>query len=132
MKTVALSASLEHLQQLLHLQEVSLSEVLQVRGSSHLSVPRLAGYNVHSFELVTASVTYCVVAGEQGPAWETAIRQALMPIQSSSSRHGQDGQGGSSCERAAISTDGQCWRKAVFTPKVTTTFCYATIEIASC
>lgn len=85
-----------NLQKLLCLQEISLSEVLQVRGSSQLSVPQLPGYSAHSFELVTASLTYCVVAGDQGPTWETAIRQALMPIQScsSSSGQGQDGRGG--------------------------------------
>ncbi|XP_075884009.1 protein kinase D4 [Nelusetta ayraudi] len=71
-------------------KEISLCEVLQVRGPSQLSVPLLPGHSAHSFELVTASLTYCAVAGDQGPTWETAIRQALMPVQSSSGGHGQD------------------------------------------
>ncbi|XP_051284862.1 serine/threonine-protein kinase D3 isoform X1 [Dicentrarchus labrax] len=64
-------------------KEITLSEVLQVRGPSQLSVPLLPGNCAHSFEVVTASLVYCVVAGENGPAWESAIRQALMPVQSS-------------------------------------------------
>ncbi|XP_067435682.1 protein kinase D4 isoform X1 [Thunnus thynnus] len=63
-------------------KEMPLSEVLQVRGPAQLSVPLLPGNSAHSFEVVTASLVYCVVAGENGPAWESAIRQALMPVQS--------------------------------------------------
>lgn len=73
-------------------QEVTLSEVLQVRGPAQLSVPSLPGNSAHSFEVVTASLVYCVVAGESGPAWESAIRQALMPVQSSGG-HGEENQG---------------------------------------
>ncbi|XP_044040941.1 protein kinase D4 isoform X1 [Siniperca chuatsi] len=64
-------------------KEITLSEVLQVRGPAQLSVPSLPGNSAHSFEVVTATLVYCVVAGETGPAWESAIRQALMPVQSS-------------------------------------------------
>lgn len=64
------------------LQEIPLSEVLEIRGSAQLSVPMLPGNSPHSFEVVTASLVYCV-AGEDGPVWESAIRQALMPMQSS-------------------------------------------------
>ncbi|XP_047459956.1 serine/threonine-protein kinase D3-like [Mugil cephalus] len=64
-------------------KEIPLSEVLQVRGPSHFSVPLLPGVSPHSLELVTASLVYCVVAGEDGADWEDSIRQALMPVQSS-------------------------------------------------
>ncbi|CAJ1085953.1 protein kinase D4 [Xyrichtys novacula] len=64
-------------------KEITLSEVLQVRGPAQLSVPVLLGNIAHSFEVVTASLVYCVEAGESGPAWASAIRQALMPVQSS-------------------------------------------------
>ncbi|XP_036002214.1 serine/threonine-protein kinase D3 [Fundulus heteroclitus] len=63
-------------------KEIPLSEVLQVRGPAHLSVPSLPGTDVPSFELVTASLVFCVQAGDDGPAWEGAICQALMPMQS--------------------------------------------------
>lgn len=68
---------------LIFTQEIPLSEVLRVRGPAHLSVPSLPGNSAHSFELVTASLVYCVEAGEEGRAWESAIRQALMPVHSS-------------------------------------------------
>ncbi|KAM3857583.1 LOW QUALITY PROTEIN: protein kinase D4 [Diretmus argenteus] len=64
-------------------KEIPLSEVLQVRGPAELFVTSLPGDAVHSFEVVTASVVHCVVAGKDGQAWENAIRQALMPVQSS-------------------------------------------------
>lgn len=67
-------------------KEIALSEVLQVRGPAHLCVPLLPGNSAHSLEVVTASLVYCVEAGESGPAWESAIRQALMPVQSSGGR----------------------------------------------
>ncbi|XP_069374387.1 protein kinase D4 [Paralichthys olivaceus] len=63
-------------------KEIPLSEVLQVRGSAQLTTPQLLGNGAHSFEVVTASLVYCVVAGEDGPAWESAIRQGLMPVES--------------------------------------------------
>ncbi|KAM7366418.1 hypothetical protein PAMP_015856 [Pampus punctatissimus] len=69
-------------------KEMPLSEVLQVRGPAQLSIPSLPGNSAHSFEVVTASQVYCVAAGENGPAWESAIRQALMPVQIS--RGGDD------------------------------------------
>ncbi|XP_071774121.2 protein kinase D4 [Centroberyx gerrardi] len=64
-------------------KEIPLSEVLQVRGPARLSVPLSPGNGAHSLEVVTASAVHCVVAGKDGPAWESAIRQALMPVQSS-------------------------------------------------
>ncbi|XP_037832332.1 protein kinase D4 isoform X2 [Kryptolebias marmoratus] len=64
-------------------KEIPLSEVLQVRGPSQLSVPPLPGNDSHSFELVTASLVVCVQAGADGAAWESAICQALMPVPSS-------------------------------------------------
>uniref|UniRef100_A0A667XQS4 protein kinase C n=1 Tax=Myripristis murdjan TaxID=586833 RepID=A0A667XQS4_9TELE len=62
-------------------KDIPLSEVLEVRGPAQLSVPLLLGDMAHSFEVVTASAVYCVVAGKAGPAWEGAIRQALMPVE---------------------------------------------------
>ncbi|XP_067379494.1 protein kinase D4 isoform X1 [Channa argus] len=62
-------------------KEIPLSEVLQVRGPTQLSMPLLPGNAPHSFEVETASLVYCVVAGDEGPLWERAIRQALMPVQ---------------------------------------------------
>ncbi|KAL4007036.1 pappalysin-2 [Sarotherodon galilaeus] len=59
-------------------KEISLSEVLGVRGPAQLSVPSSDG-STHSFELVTVSLVYCVIAGEEGAAWESAVRQAMMP-----------------------------------------------------
>ncbi|XP_038147267.1 protein kinase D4 [Cyprinodon tularosa] len=64
-------------------KEIPLSEVLQVRGPARLSVPSLPGTDSHSFELVTASLVFCVQAGDEGVAWESSIYQALMPLQSS-------------------------------------------------
>ncbi|XP_023136187.1 serine/threonine-protein kinase D3 isoform X2 [Amphiprion ocellaris] len=64
-------------------KEIPLSEVLRVRGPTRLLVPSLPGGGAHSLELVTGSLVYCVEAGEDGAAWESAIRQALMPVQSS-------------------------------------------------
>ncbi|XP_032438270.1 protein kinase D4 isoform X1 [Xiphophorus hellerii] len=64
-------------------KEIPLSEVLQVRGPAHLAMPSLPGTDLHSFELVTGSLVFCVQAGEDGAAWESAICQALMPVQSS-------------------------------------------------
>lgn len=74
------------------LQEITLSEVLQVRGPAELSVALSPGNGTHTLEVVTAAVVYCVLAGETGPAWESAIRQALMPFQSSGGR-GEENQG---------------------------------------
>ncbi|KAG9346662.1 hypothetical protein JZ751_006974 [Albula glossodonta] len=64
-------------------KELPLSEVLQVRGPRKLSVPPPPGNRAHSFELVTSVLVYCVLADREGQAWEAAIRQALMPVQSS-------------------------------------------------
>uniref|UniRef100_A0A3B5BJX8 Serine/threonine-protein kinase D3-like n=1 Tax=Stegastes partitus TaxID=144197 RepID=A0A3B5BJX8_9TELE len=64
-------------------KEIPLSEVLRVRGPAQLAVPSLPSGGAHSLELVTGSLVYCVEAGEEGAAWESAIRQALMPVQSS-------------------------------------------------
>uniref|UniRef100_A0A8C7VV32 Protein kinase D4 n=1 Tax=Oncorhynchus mykiss TaxID=8022 RepID=A0A8C7VV32_ONCMY len=61
-------------------KEIPLSEVLQVRGPAQLSVPLLPGNSAHSFEVVTGTLVYCVSAGRDGQAWETAVRQALMPV----------------------------------------------------
>lgn len=65
------------------LQEIPLSEVLQVRGPAQLSVAPLPGADPHSFELVTASLVFCVQAGDEGAAWKSSICRALMPVQSS-------------------------------------------------
>uniref|UniRef100_A0A8C1X321 Protein kinase D4 n=1 Tax=Cyprinus carpio TaxID=7962 RepID=A0A8C1X321_CYPCA len=62
-------------------QEISLSEVLQVRGPAQLTVPVLSGNSAHSFELVTVSLVYCVFADQDGPSWESALNQALRPVQ---------------------------------------------------
>lgn len=74
------------------LQEIPLSKVLQVRGLAHLSVALLPGNDSHSFELVTAPLVFCVQAGADSAAWESAICQALMPVQSSR-RPGEEQQG---------------------------------------
>uniref|UniRef100_A0A8C8E0D6 Protein kinase D4 n=1 Tax=Oryzias sinensis TaxID=183150 RepID=A0A8C8E0D6_9TELE len=74
-------------------KEIPLSEVLQVRGPSHLSVPVLPGDQGHSFELLTASLVFCVQAGVEAASWESAICQALMPMQNSKGRAEQEQQG---------------------------------------
>uniref|UniRef100_A0A669BIU0 protein kinase C n=1 Tax=Oreochromis niloticus TaxID=8128 RepID=A0A669BIU0_ORENI len=51
-------------------KEISLSEVLGVRGPAQLSVPSSDG-STHSFDR------------RGGAAWESAIRQAMMPVESS-------------------------------------------------
>nr|XP_020496036.1 serine/threonine-protein kinase D3-like [Labrus bergylta] len=71
-------------------KEIALSEVLQVRGPAQLSVPLLPGHSAHSFEVVTDLLVYCVEAGESGSAWAGAIRQALMPVQSSGGNNAQE------------------------------------------
>ncbi|XP_045078326.1 serine/threonine-protein kinase D3 [Coregonus clupeaformis] len=73
-------------------KELPLSEVLQVLGPAQLSVPLLPGNSAHSFEVVTGTLVYCVLAGSDGQAWETALRQALMPLQNSGQvgKQGQD------------------------------------------
>ncbi|XP_055362789.1 protein kinase D4 isoform X2 [Betta splendens] len=63
-------------------KEIPLSEVLEVRGSGQLSVSTLPGNKAHWFEMVTAVLVYCV-AGEDAAEWESAVRQALMPVQGS-------------------------------------------------
>ncbi|KAF6728234.1 Serine/threonine-protein kinase D3 [Oryzias melastigma] len=73
-------------------KEIPLSEVLQVRGPSQLSVPVLPGDEPHSFELLTASLVFCVQAGTEAASWESAICQALMPMQSSRGRAEQEQQ----------------------------------------
>lgn len=57
--------------------------MLHVRGPAQLSIALLPGDSAHSFEVATASMVYCVAAGEDGEAWADAIRQALMPIEES-------------------------------------------------
>ncbi|OBS76233.1 hypothetical protein A6R68_17307 [Neotoma lepida] len=82
----------ERLTKFLITQEIPLSEILAVESAQNFSlVP--PGTNPHCFEIITANVTYFV--GETpggapgGPSgqgteavrgWETAIRQALMPV----------------------------------------------------
>lgn len=62
--------------------------MLQVRGAAQLTVPVLPGSGApHSFEVETASLVYCVVAGEDGPLWESAIRQGLMPVEENHCEH---------------------------------------------
>ncbi|XP_077961704.1 protein kinase D4 [Gasterosteus aculeatus] len=63
-------------------KEISLSEVLEVRGPAQLAVPSLPGNRAHTLEVVTASLVYCVLAGSGSAAWERAVRQALMPMAS--------------------------------------------------
>uniref|UniRef100_A0A8D2ZSZ8 protein kinase C n=1 Tax=Scophthalmus maximus TaxID=52904 RepID=A0A8D2ZSZ8_SCOMX len=67
-------------------KEIPLSEVLQVRGPGQLASPPLPGDAGPSFEVVTASLVYCVLAGADGPLWESAIRQGLMPVESGGGR----------------------------------------------
>lgn len=76
-------------------QEIPLSEILAVEPAQDFSlVP--SGANPHCFEIITAKATYFVGENgapsnsgshqhggdglEQARAWETAIRQALMPV----------------------------------------------------
>uniref|UniRef100_H3CN08 Protein kinase D4 n=1 Tax=Tetraodon nigroviridis TaxID=99883 RepID=H3CN08_TETNG len=66
-------------------KEIGLSQVLHVRGPAQLTAAPLPGDSAHSFEVATASLVYCVAAGEDGEAWADAIRQALMPIEESRS-----------------------------------------------
>uniref|UniRef100_A0A3B3TJS5 Protein kinase D4 n=1 Tax=Poecilia latipinna TaxID=48699 RepID=A0A3B3TJS5_9TELE len=82
-------------------KEIPLSEVLQVRGPAHLAMPSLPGADPHSFELVTASLVFCVQAGEDGAAWESAVCQALMPVQSSRGP-GEEQQGESTTDISAV------------------------------
>uniref|UniRef100_M4A1X2 non-specific serine/threonine protein kinase n=1 Tax=Xiphophorus maculatus TaxID=8083 RepID=M4A1X2_XIPMA len=82
-------------------KEIPLSEVLQVRGPAHLAMPSLPGTDLHSFELVTASLVFCVQAGEDGAAWESAICQALMPVQSSRGP-GEEHQGESTTDISSV------------------------------
>ncbi|TNM93623.1 hypothetical protein fugu_001799 [Takifugu bimaculatus] len=79
-------------------KEITLSQVLDVRGPTQLSTPPLPGDGAHSFEVATASLVYYVGAEEDGEAWADAIRQALMPIEESRNReeiHGEDARRGS-------------------------------------
>ncbi|XP_026117868.1 serine/threonine-protein kinase D3-like [Carassius auratus] len=85
-------------------KELSLSEVLQVRGPAQLTVPVLTGNSSHSFELVTVSLVYCVFADQDGPSWESALGQALRPVQGSVCQTTNDtGDGKSSEETQDIS-----------------------------
>lgn len=73
-------------------QEIPLSEILTVEPAQNFSlVP--PGTNPHCFEIVTANTTYFVgetpggapggpsgQGAEAARGWETAIRQALMPV----------------------------------------------------
>lgn len=74
--------------------------MLHVRGPAQLSTALLPGDGVHSFEVATASLVYCVAAGEDGEAWADAIRQALMPIEENRSMETTQG------ERRQIQTAG--------------------------
>ncbi|XP_070710894.1 protein kinase D4 [Pempheris klunzingeri] len=85
-------------------KEISLSDVLQVRGPAQLSVPSLPGNKAHSFEVATASLVYCVEAGEDGPAWESAVHQALMPVQSSRGHGEEDGGDGAHRDGVDVSS----------------------------
>lgn len=73
------------------LQEITLSQVLDVRGPTQLSTLPLPGDGTHSFEVATASLVYYVGAEEDGEAWADAIHQALMPIEES--KNGEEIQG---------------------------------------
>ncbi|KAK9972346.1 hypothetical protein ABG768_025661 [Culter alburnus] len=76
-------------------KEISLSEVLQVRGPAQLTVPVLPGNSAHSFELLTGSLVYCVFADQEGPSWESALNLALRPVQ------------GTACESTDATADGK-------------------------
>ncbi|XP_030635189.1 protein kinase D4 [Chanos chanos] len=84
-------------------RELPLSDVLQIRGPDQLTVPLSPGNSAHSFELVTGTLVYCVVAGKEGQAWEGAFRQALMPVQGS--REAQRKEGGDAGEGDKESED---------------------------
>ncbi|XP_052003223.1 protein kinase D4 isoform X2 [Xyrauchen texanus] len=62
-------------------KEISLSEVLQVRGPGQLTMAVVPDNSKHSFELVTGTLVYCVFADEEGPSWESALKLALRPLQ---------------------------------------------------
>ncbi|MBN3296282.1 KPCD1 kinase, partial [Amia calva] len=66
-------------------KELSLSEILQVRGPRQTCASTPSESSVYSFELVTDSLVYCVSEVQTAPdgGWERAIRQALMPVHSS-------------------------------------------------
>ncbi|KAJ0006509.1 hypothetical protein NQD34_013782, partial [Periophthalmus magnuspinnatus] len=106
-------------------KEICLSEVLQVRAPSLLSVltplldrissscssssnccsssaTTISSNSTHSFELVTSSQVYCIMAGEESVSWEIAIRQALMPVQSSTTSNQQ---GESDCTYQIFTND---------------------------
>ncbi|XP_059933071.1 protein kinase D4 [Gadus macrocephalus] len=61
-------------------KEIPLSEVLQVRGPTELSVAGLPGNRPHSLEVVTGPVVYCVQVQKDAQAWERDLRRALMPM----------------------------------------------------
>uniref|UniRef100_A0A8C5C982 protein kinase C n=1 Tax=Gadus morhua TaxID=8049 RepID=A0A8C5C982_GADMO len=61
-------------------KEIPLSEVLQVRGPTELSVAALPGNRPHSLEVVTGPVVYCVQVQKDAQAWERDLRRALMPM----------------------------------------------------
>uniref|UniRef100_A0A8C5BEJ7 protein kinase C n=1 Tax=Gadus morhua TaxID=8049 RepID=A0A8C5BEJ7_GADMO len=60
--------------------KIPLSEVLQVRGPTELSVAALPGNRPHSLEVVTGPVVYCVQVQKDAQAWERDLRRALMPM----------------------------------------------------
>ncbi|NP_001170925.1 protein kinase D4 isoform X2 [Danio rerio] len=64
-------------------KEISLSEVLQVRGADQIS-------GDHSLELQTGSLVYCVFAEQDGPAWESALKLALRPVQGSTAEDSEE------------------------------------------
>ncbi|XP_077083666.1 protein kinase D4 isoform X1 [Siphateles boraxobius] len=76
-------------------KEISLSEVLQVRGPAQLTVPVLPGNSKHSFELLTSSLVYCVFADQDGPSWDSALKLALRPVQ------------GTACETTDATGEGE-------------------------
>uniref|UniRef100_A0AAQ5YY63 Serine/threonine-protein kinase n=1 Tax=Amphiprion ocellaris TaxID=80972 RepID=A0AAQ5YY63_AMPOC len=65
-------------------KEIPLSEILELRPAGDFTlVPQ--GTNPHCFELITATMCYFVapnsgIGREVAKAWESAIRQALMPV----------------------------------------------------
>ncbi|XP_055012100.1 serine/threonine-protein kinase D3-like [Boleophthalmus pectinirostris] len=109
-------------------KEICLSKVLQVRGPVLFSAPispmdcscnssinccsSSRSSSTHSFELVTSSQVYCVVAGDESVSWESAIRQALMPVQSSTTSN-QQGQSAESWYGMDISCTYQIFTNEV-------------------
>lgn len=80
--------------------------MLHVRGPAQLSAAQLPGDDAHSLEVATASLVYCVAAGEDGEAWADAIRQALMPIEETGRAEENRGEPANGSIPSAVKTPG--------------------------